>query len=358
MDATGRERIVRAAFRAQSDACRSLGSPFTARICDLLAERLTPATAAGARVLGWAGDPTSSGDSVPLRTCGALNYLVVSGADGELAAVYPPMAEAAPDAELWAQIERVLAEHGDCIDRFLDSAPQTNEVRRSAVLLAGWCWLAKQFELPLVVSEVGASAGLNLFADRYWLKTEGFSRGSVGSPVRLEPRWSGDLPADSSPVLLQRRGCDLSPLDPLAAEDHLRLLAYTWPDQRDRVDRMAAAASIFSDAAQGTIVDRLDAADWLETRLAAPLDGAVHVVQHTIAWQYFPEQVKERGHRLLAEAGARATQTRPLARLSLEADGESPGAGISLAIWPGGETHSLGRADFHGRWVDWRNPRR
>lgn len=353
---TGPE-AVRAAFRVQADACEKLGSPFTARLCRLAAERLDEATAPGAKVLGWRGDPTPGGDSVPLRLCGALNLLVVSGADAALATVYPPADAAATDSGLWDEIARVLAEHGETICRLLDSAPQTNEVRRSAVLLAAWCWLADRFGLPLIISEVGASAGLNLFADRFLLKTEHFERGDARSPVVLEPRWHGEAPPAAVPVVAGRAGCDLAPIDPAGEQDRRRLLAYIWPDQRDRVERTAAAMAIFTREAAPATVARADAADWLATRLAEPFDDAVHVVQHTIAWQYFPEPVKRSGAALLAAAGARATANRPLARLALEADGGEPGAAIALTLWPGGTTHALGRADFHGRWVDWHNPR-
>ena len=36
-----------------------------------------------------------------------------------------------------------------------------------------------------------------------------------------------------------------------------------------------------------------------------------------------------------------------------EADGETPGAGLTLRLWPGDLRLVLGRACFHGRWVDW-----
>ncbi len=29
------------------------------------------------------------------------------------------------------------------------------------------------------------------------------------------------------------------------------------------------------------------------------------------------------------------------------------GAALSLRLWPGNETHNIGRADFHGRWIRW-----
>ena len=66
---------VRAAFRDQARSCAALGSPFMARLMDLTAERLRPGTAVADRLLGWPGDVTSSGQSVPLRFAGALHAM-------------------------------------------------------------------------------------------------------------------------------------------------------------------------------------------------------------------------------------------------------------------------------------------
>jgi hypothetical protein len=41
----------------------------------------------------------------------------------------------------------------------------------------------------------------------------------------------------------------------------------------------------------------------------------------------------------------------------MEADGSTePGAALTLTLWPGEKVIPLGRADFHGRWVDWTAP--
>ena len=90
--------------------------------------------------------------------------------------------------------------------------------------------------------------------------------------------------------------------------------------------------------------------------MASPLPGHLHLIFHTVAWQYFPAATKERGEALLAAAGARATHEAPLARLAMEADGTTPGAALTLTLWPGGRVIALGRVDFHGRWVDWQAP--
>ena len=360
MNGLAGETAVRDAFRDQSAACDKLGSPFTARICLLLADRLDAGSGIGRLVFGWEGDPAPGADSVPLRLCGALNHLVIAGKDAELARIYPPQGDGSSEETLWQAIAAALVRHEKAIAAFLEFAPQTNEVRRSAILLAGWSWLATHFGMPLAISEVGASAGLNLFAERYRLRTDGFERGRVDSPVVLPVEWRGEIPTQADIVVTDRAGCDLAPIDPADEDQRARLLSYVWPDQRDRVERTRAAIGIATVEGTASPVTRADAADWLERRLTQTFEDTVHVVQHTIAWQYFPQAVKARGEAALANAGARATQSRPLARLNFEADGEEPGAAISLTLWDGagstGRTFALGRADYHGRWVDWRNP--
>jgi hypothetical protein len=103
-------------------------------------------------------------------------------------------------------------------------------------------------------------------------------------------------------------------------------------------------------------VDRADAGDWLTTRLAPRHEGALHLVFHTVAWQYFPPETRSRALAALDRAGAAATATAPLARLGMEADGNAPGAALTLTLWPGPTVIPLGRADFHGRWVQWTAP--
>ena len=87
-----------------------------------------------------------------------------------------------------------------------------------------------------------------------------------------------------------------------------------------------------------------------------PQPGHLHLVCHTIAWQYFPAAAQAKGSALIEAAGTRATPQSPLAWLSYEADGHSPGAALTLRLWPGDLTIPMGRADFHGRWIDWKAP--
>lgn len=335
---------VRAAFRHQADACAALGSPFMSRLMTGLASGLEPGTPVADRVLGWRGNPRPEADSLPLRLAGGLHALVLAGADPALAAAYARPGEDPTGAALAA-----LARQPETLLRWLDLPPQTNEVRRSAVLIAAAQWLTDRFGLPLVLSELGASAGLNLLWDHYALQVGSARFGPDDPTLTLAPEWTGPVPRPARPRVLSRAGVDLNPLDPV--QDRLRLLAYLWADQPDRLARTAAALDLAAE--KRPPVDRGDAADWLETRLQTRQEGALHLVFHTVAWQYFPPETQSHALAVLEAAGAKATASAPLARLGMEADGNAPGAALTLTLWPAGQTVLLGRADFHGRWVHW-----
>jgi PTH1 family peptidyl-tRNA hydrolase len=242
--------------------------------------------------------------------------------------------------------------HSARLDHWLNSPPQTNEVQRSAVLIAAGHVLAARYALPIALSELGASGGLNLMWDHFALRIGTTHYGPARPALTLTPEWhSNTLPPQSTPHIVERRGVDLNPLNPRNPKDALRLNAYLWPDQTDRLTRSRAAIAV----AQG-IVDKGDAADWLKPRLALPMPGRLHLIYHTIAWQYFPSEVSARARHLIETAGTKATDAAPIAWLAMEDDGKTPGAGLTLRLWPGDVTLDLGRADFHGRWLDWRSP--
>jgi len=339
---------VRDFFLEQAMACTALGSPFTSRLLILLAQNLTPDTAVGARILNWTGDASNRGDSVPLRLTGALHALVLQGETPQLAAAYPP--NGVDDTTLWQAVYRAFVTHETQIQDWLNSAPQTNEVRRSAALMPAMLSLQKMFDKPLIMSELGASAGLNLNWNKFGLVLNDQYFGTPNSSVQLAPDWAGPLPPALLPQVIGKAGCDLNPLAP--SRDALRLRAYIWADQSERMQRTKAAIAIALQ--ENAPVARGDAAAWLMARLSAPQNGAVHVVYHTVAWQYFPQATQDACNTALQQAGAKATDNAPLAHIGMEADGKGDGAGLTAQIWPGGKKYDLGRADFHGRWVNWR----
>jgi hypothetical protein len=340
---------VRAAFRHQAEVCAAMGSPFTARLCTLFAERLAPGAAVADRVLDWPGDPSGGADALALRLAGALHGLVIEGRDPGLAAVYPP--HQADDDALWAAVAAACAAHAGPVLARLDGPPQPNEPMRSAALAPGFLTVAARTGLPLVISELGASAGLNLVWDRFAYRFGTARRGAPDSTVVIAPDWEGPPPLDAAVRVVSRAGCDRAPADPSRPEDRLRLMSFVWADQTARLARLQAAIALAAGA--GVAVTRADAVDWLATRLAEPRPGAAHVVCHSIFWQYLDADAQARARDLLVAAGARATDAAPLAWLRMEGDGEGPGAAVTLTLWPDGESRCLGRCQFHGSWVRW-----
>ncbi|MEO1308385.1 MAG: DUF2332 family protein [Pseudomonadota bacterium] len=338
-------------FVAQSIACNRMGSPFMGRLMKLFADRLAPGSVVADRMLGWPGDTGPQSQSVPLRIAGALHAIVLDGIDPELAAAYPP--NNVSDDALWQAVNAALVRDETRLMEWLDSAPQTNEVRRAAALIPAFHMVAAATGLPLALHELGCSGGLNLRADQFHLAAGDVSYGPTDSAVKITPDWTGPAPRPADLQVIDRRGVDLNPLNPTDPFDQLRLRAYLWPDQADRLQRTSAAIGLAeSHPAQ---VERGDAIGWLEQALQQTVEGQALVIYHTIAWQYFPDALQARGEELLQEAGNRATLDRPLARISIEADG-AKGAAMTLQTWPDGILHQLGRVDFHGRWLQWDGP--
>lgn len=321
--------------------------------CKMLAEYLTPDTALGKVLFNWQGDVAASGDNVPLRLMGALHNLVLQGKCPHLCAVFPPNYEGKTSAQLWAAVQAAFTDHALAILHQLKSPPQTNEVRRSGILLPGFLTIAEQTDdLPFALSELGASAGLNLNWQHYHYKFGDQEWGDKNSPVKLSPDWNGPTPAPKAIQVQERKGCDLNPANLSDRDETTNLLSYLWADQPERITRTKAAFDIANK--YPFHVDEMDAIDWLKDRLTTPYSGAVHVIYHTIAWQYFPDALKKEGRALIEEAGAKATKSAPLAWLGFEADGQEPGGALTLTMWPDGETKTLARADYHGRWLDWK----
>ncbi len=152
-------------------------------------------------------------------------------------------------------------------------ATQTNEVGRCAVLLPVLAGLPQ----PLALLEVGTSAGLCLFPDRYSYRFGGLTIGS-GEPV-LECAVRGVAPPVVVPEVVWRAGLDLNPLDVTDPADVAWLDALIWPEHTHRRARLRAAAAIA--AADPPLLVRGDLAEDLAALAAGAPAGATLVVFHT-----------------------------------------------------------------------------
>jgi hypothetical protein len=340
---------IRAHFLAQAKACDGLGSPFTARLCRILAQHLDEGTRTGRTVLGWPGDVRA--DAVSLRLCGGLHQLMLTGADAGLAAVYPP--HDVGDDEIATAVTSAMRRFDDRLAACLASAPQTNEIARSAMLLPGLLTIARESGLPLDLCEVGASAGLNLLFDRFHYRYRDEEWGDPDSPVRLAPDVRGTVPPLGGTLTVRSRaGCDIAPIDSGDPAARLRLRSYVWADQAARLARLDAALAIAAEFPPRLV--KAEAAGFVAEALADRSAGGSFVLGHSIMWQYLPDAARAAITALMEQAGAAATPAAPVFWLRLEPlSASDPFATLSLTRWPGGDTRRLARCDYHGRWVEW-----
>lgn len=342
-----RENLL-ACLRRQAAGCAVYGSAFYAA----LLEHVIADVEAGGRT--WdvlaprSAEPFDA--AVVLRFLGAIHRLVLEGRAPTLARHYPSAGGDGDPHAAWTALDAFLAT-GPALEPYLARPPQTNEVSRAAALVGGFLTVAREWGLPLRLLEIGASAGLNLRFDHYRYESGGVAFGDPASPVRFVDRWEGTPPFDVACTVVAREGCDVSPVDPTTPDGHLTLASYVWPDQRERLAVLEGALAVA--ARVPARVERAHAADWLAGRLAEATAGASTVVYHSIAWQYFTPDERDRVRGLLSEAGTRATSDAPVAWLRLEPAPEQTFAELRLCAWPGGEDHRVATAGFHGVPVAW-----
>ena len=338
-------------LRLQAAACRELGSPLYG---DLLLHTADDLQSDGptARVLeGFLDDRLASG--LALRLLGGVHAQVLSGGAPELAACYPSAGgtpEQAPGSpRAWAAFQSALAEHQPDVRSWLSQPPQTNEVGRAAALLGGLRHIAAEASLPIRLVEVGASAGLNLRADWFCVPGPAGSYGDAHSPVVLAGAWRGSAPPESTIEVVERIGGDIAPVDPLTEEGQLRLTAYVWPDQHERLARLRGALEV---AAEVSAELRTEGASATLARTSL-VAGTWTVLWHSIFRQYLSHAERAELVAGVAELGAAATARARFAWLFFE-QSQAGGCRVTLTTWPGERRRVLGSAPAHGLPVVWR----
>ncbi|MGN6301127.1 MAG: DUF2332 family protein, partial [Angustibacter sp.] len=138
---------------------------------------------------------------------------------------------------------------------------------------------------------------------------------------------------EPAPVeVIERRGCDLSPIDAGSTDGALLLSSYVWPDHPHRFERLQAALSVArSDPPR---VEAASAGEWLEQALAVdPADGVLTVVWQSITRMYWPAEELARVQAALDDAGRRLPQ---LAHVAMEYGPADAGAQLTVDVWRGG----------------------
>jgi hypothetical protein len=136
----------------------------------------------------------------------------------------------------------------------------------------------------LALLEVGASAGLCLYPDRYAYRYGDHVVGS-GSPV-LECAATGLEPPNAVPTVVWRAGLDLNPLDVTDPADVAWLDALIWPEHTHRRERLRSAIAVATD--DPPLLVRGDLVDDLPALAARAPTGATLVVFHSSVLFYVP----------------------------------------------------------------------
>ena len=328
----------------QAQVVRALGSAFVAAVLEAGERQLHRAPRTARLIDEWPGDPAA--DALAMRFNGALHALARRGDPVALSELY-----AARTGDFDAVIADTLAAADGFIADWMREPPQTNEVARSAAIMAALMTLRSKVDLPVELLELGASAGLNLNLGRYAFDLGGVRVGDPASPVRIAPEWRGPQPLARPVDVIGARGVDLRPLavgDPAARE---RLMAYVWADQPGRAARLHHALTIAR--AHPPAVERADIVDWLPRELSRPAGGQVcRVVVHAMSLQYCGAAT----HATVAAALVDAET--PIARIGFEWTEARDAVHLTLTTYPDGRARHLATCHAYGHWIDWHGPTR
>lgn len=180
----------------------------------------------------------------------------------------------------WERVVRVVMER----------STQTNEVRRCATLLP----VLAQLPGPLALIEVGASAGLCLYPDRYRYSFDGARALGEGPGPVLECATEGGVPVPGRlPQVVWRAGIDLNPLDAGDEGDVRWLEALIWPGGQEsgRLERLRGAAAVV--AADPPVMVAGDLLEELPGLVARAPEGATVVVLHSAVLAYLGRGERE-----------------------------------------------------------------
>ncbi len=198
--------------------------------------------------------------------------------------------------------DALLHDDGTIVATIMARSTQTNEVGRLATLAPLFGRIATRYDAPLALVELGPSAGLCLFPDRYthvYVPRDD----PAGDVVRWTPgragpeltcRVRGPLPVRAERAattrldVAWRAGLDVRPLD-VTDDDAMTWLEYLiWPEQDDRRERFRAAVAIAR-----AEPPRIVAGDLL-TDLDPLIEEAASygrpVVYHSAVLAYLPEE--------------------------------------------------------------------
>lgn len=285
----------------------------------------------------------------------AVHYLLFEHPQDPLASYFESIAASpkSPDDNLDEVFrEFCLANRQKLAELLSTRRMQTNLVHRSAILLPVFGYLSRQSEsMPLGLVDIGTSAGLNLFWDKYAYEYGEYgSFGPADSPVRIRCGVLGTAPPplpETMPTVGTRLGIDLNPIDVRNEDDARWLRALVWPELEERRRLTKAAITVARESPPNLIEG--DAIEELTTACKrVPSDERLCLVNTHTLYQFTPDQQVA-----FTEQVEVIGQHRDLFWIWCEPGNEKPE--IRLTTFDGGEesTELLAYHDNHGRWIEW-----
>ncbi|MGQ0433685.1 MAG: DUF2332 domain-containing protein [Microthrixaceae bacterium] len=238
-------------------------------------------------------------------------------------------------------------------DVITSHSTQTNEAARTGTFLP----LLAAMDGPVALIEVGCSAGLCLYPDRYAITYDEMPPiGPADSAVRFPVRTYGPVPVPTRNVdIVARIGIDLNPLNVRRPEDVAWLDACIWPEHTERRQRLRAAAALV--ASDPPELVRGDAVETIDDVLGSLHRDVTPVVIHSAVLAYLtPDARAEFSRRVLRHAGTRwISNESPGVVPTLDTSLTPPadrGAAAYFVLGVDG-TDAAGLSDPHGQWLKW-----
>jgi len=265
----------------QERYCRAAGSPTSAEILRAVIDDLD-----GPRSLSTVlPSHTRFGDLIGLRIMAAVHLLAIERRAPAVAIFAPTLGGVAPsrcadlsraNRQFHDAVIEAIATNAEMMETAITEVPQTNEVGRSRLLRIALSMIRGDVRL----FEFGTSAGLNLRADHL-----------TGDPA---------LESGPMPPVIERRGCDLNPIDPTTTSGRARLTSYVWMDDLDRFERLRGALQMAAEI-PATVVKQ-DAGDFVS---AIELEaGSTTVLWHSSMWVHLDEGSRSRISEQVMRLGA------------------------------------------------------
>jgi hypothetical protein len=317
---------------------------------------------------------------VTLLLLAGLHRDILNGEFGmaSLADYYPTAGGNLPckKTEFAPVLREAIMVRRDSLEAFIQTATvQTNETGRGVVWLlplhyTGWD--------AIHLSDLGASAGLNLAADQraYRLVAEDDPSAArflldvgEGRPIQFLIQCRGKVgpwleSTSRLPRIISRTGNDLAPYLLETSADELMLSAFVWGDQLQRLQRLQEGIAAFHTVNQGDVSVQLHATN-LPDELPVFLDQDIPqepqipvVIYNTYMTIYLPDKGSDMRRHIQTWA---AVQKRPVLWLQWEPAGngskppEFGWCSWSADLWWGGEHRQwqLAWVQPHGTHIQW-----